>query len=42
MKSFVIALAVVLVAATSMPGDAYELVGPNYGTPGRPNTTQCP
>jgi hypothetical protein len=25
----------------SMPGDAYENTGPNYGTPGRANT-QCP
>lgn len=25
----------------SMPGDAYEPIGPNYGTPGRANT-QCP
>ena len=30
------------VARDSVAGDAYELSGPNYGTPGRANTTQCP
>ena len=28
-------------ARDTMPGDAYETSGPNYGTPGRANT-QCP